>query len=169
MSGAQHQTPIGTVVRLVIPAATVVAWGNLQLQVSLPGHEQQVVHLPLVDGHFRPLVQVEAYVPDVAAGQLYRTREGQLLFGVAAYTADGVPDGTRLISADGGYSYDPQQAVDDLGPLTLVGEVPVVAYAETEPTPAPSVSPTPPPYPGPVDNAQTAFIAPVAELAGRRK
>lgn len=169
MSGAPHQTPLGTVVRLVIPEATVVAWGSLQLQVTLPGHPQEIVHLPLVDEHFGSVVTIEAYVPNVQAGQLYRAAAGQLLYGVAAYTADGVPDGARLVAADGGWSYDPQQAVDVLGPLTLIGEVPVTAYAETEPMPAPPVSPAPPPYPCSVDDQPTAFMAPVVELAGRQK
>lgn len=167
MSGAQHQTPAGTVVRLVIPEATVVAWGSLQLQVTLPGHPQEIIHLPLVDEHFVSVVTVETYVPNVLPGQLYRAAGGQLLYGVGTYTADDIPDGTRLVAADGGWSYDPQQAVDVLGPLTLIDEVPVVAYAEAEPIPAPPVSPAPPPYS--VDDQPTAFMAPVADLAGRRK
>ncbi|MFI6161706.1 hypothetical protein ACIA59_17385 [Micromonospora haikouensis] len=122
MSGTDGRTPPGTLVRLVIPTATVVAHGNLKLQVTLPGH-RDVIHLPLVDEHYQSLVEVCPHVPAVEAGQTWRSvAHGLLLF---AFVAREQPDdvGTvMLICADGGTYYTPTGAVDEFGPLELVGE-----------------------------------------------
>lgn len=139
MSGAHHRTPDGTTVRLVIPAATIVVHGELQIQVTLPGHPDQPVHLPLVDEHFRPVVLVEAYVPDVQAGQIYRGARGELLYAVRIDDTIGVDN--RLVSANGGYLYAADEAVDAFGPLTLVDELPIADY--TAP-PAPELPAAPP-------------------------
>ncbi|MGC5664955.1 hypothetical protein ACN261_31980 [Micromonospora sp. WMMD723] len=121
MSG-QGLTPPGTVLRLVIPEAVVVAHGDLRLQFTMPGHPGEVIHLPLVDGHYRPLVEVHPYVPQVHAGQVWRTAGGVLLFGVLWREQPDDVGVEMLIAADGGAYHTPAAAVETYGPLELVVE-----------------------------------------------
>ncbi|MEU7620511.1 hypothetical protein AB0B27_31090 [Micromonospora rifamycinica] len=119
------RTPAGTVVRLVIPAATIVAHGQLQLQVTLPDHPGDVVHLPLVDGHFQPLVEVHPHAPRVEPGQTWRSVHHGVTFFAVCWRPE--PDDVgevMLIAVDGGAYYTPERAVEAWGELDLVGEVP---------------------------------------------
>lgn len=116
------RTPAGTLVRLVIPAATVVAHGDLQLQVTLPDHPGQIVHLPLVDEHFGPLIEVHPHAPRVYAGQTWRGMHGDLLFAVRWRREADDAGEDLLIAADGGTYYSAEEAVAAFGRLSLVSE-----------------------------------------------
>ncbi|MBM0205064.1 hypothetical protein JNW90_19900 [Micromonospora sp. STR1s_5] len=133
MSG-YGRTPAGTTVRLVIPAATIVAHGDLQLQVTLPDHPGQTVHIPLVDEHFEPLVEIHPHAPRVYAGQTWRGADGELFFAVRWRRDDGDAGEDYLIAADGGSYYTPEQAAADFGPLVLVGETALVDDNDFLPT-----------------------------------
>lgn len=186
---SSHTRP-GTVVCLVIRAATVVAHGDLQLRVTLPGHPSQVVHLPLVDEHFRPLVEVHPHAPEVRAGQSWRGEGGELLFAVRwrREAADAGED--FLIAADGGGSYTPQEAVAAFGELTLAADAPPAAgwdpdadaggrvngHHDQAPIPAPAPGPAIAPNPGPqhgtlpdpraVDGCGQTLVLPRLSLEG---
>ncbi|MCX4468949.1 hypothetical protein OOK41_01245 [Micromonospora sp. NBC_01655] len=122
MSDQHGRTPAGTLVRLVIPCAEIVAHGNLQLQVRLPGH-RDVIHLPLVDEHYQPLVEVHPHVPKVHAGQTWRTAQDGFLFFAVSWREQSDDVGVEmLIAADGGRYYTPAEAVDEYGQLVLVAE-----------------------------------------------
>ncbi|OKI52874.1 hypothetical protein [Micromonospora sp. CB01531] len=110
--------------RLVIPAATIVAHGELQLQVTLPDHPGDVVHLPLVDEHFQPLVEIHPHIPEVHPGQVWRGADGALLFAIRYQRDDSDPGDTLLIAVNGGLLYGPALAVEEFGPLTLLDERP---------------------------------------------
>lgn len=137
MTAYDRTPPPGTVVRLVIPAATIVAHGELRMQVTLPGHPGDVVHLPRVDEHFEPLVRIHPHAPQVRAGQVWRSADGYLFFGVR-WRPDDTDGGDYLVAADGGGYYTAEQAVDEFGVLTLLGERAPVTY-----TPEPVEPPVP--------------------------
>ncbi|SCL64469.1 hypothetical protein [Micromonospora yangpuensis] len=111
--------PAGTRVRLVIPDATVVAHGNLQLQVRLPDHSE-IIHLPIVDNHFQSIVEVLAHAPRVAPGQTWRSEAGHLFYAVRWRQSEGDAGEPVLIAADSAGAYTPAQAVADFGQLTLL-------------------------------------------------
>lgn len=168
---AYSRTPPGTVVRLVIPTATVVAHGDLQMQVTLPDHPGQVVHLPLVDEHFEALVEVHPHAPRVHTGQTWRGVDGDLLV-VVRYRADPSDVGQDLmVSVEGGGYYTPEQAAAEYGPLTLVdlmerpapapAHAPVPVPVDVDAVPAGAAYRETPPAGRHTDPDSTALIAPV--------
>ncbi|MBX7264951.1 hypothetical protein KIF24_02020 [Micromonospora sp. Llam7] len=146
------RTPPGTVVRLVIPEATIVSHGDLQMRVTLPGCRGDIVTLPLVDEHFHPLVEIQPYVPALEPGQTWRGADGTLLHSIHYRREPDDHGETLLIAPVSGFMYGPALAVDYFGPLTLLAERP--AYDETWLPPAP-VAPEPA-VPSPVSPATPA-------------
>ncbi|GAB3856707.1 hypothetical protein GCM10029963_53530 [Micromonospora andamanensis] len=153
---AYDRTPPGTTVRLVIPEATIVSHGHLQMRVTLPDHPGDVVALPLVDEHFRPLVEIHPYVPALEPGQTWRGADGTLLHSIHYRREPDDAGGTFLIAPITGLIYGPELAVDEFGPLTLLAERP--AYDETWLPPAPvALEPAAPAPPPPVSPAAPAI------------
>ncbi|WP_431728242.1 hypothetical protein [Verrucosispora sp. TAA-831] len=135
------RTPPGTTVRLVIPEATIVAHGDLQMRITLPGHPGDIVTLPLRDGRFQDLVEIHPHLPELHPGQTWRGTDGTLLHAVQDRQDAGDVGETLLVSAVNGLHYTRELAIGTFGPLTLLGEL--APYDECWLAPAP-VAPEPP-------------------------
>lgn len=150
------RTPPGTTVRLVIPEATIVAHGDLQMRITLPDHPGDIVTLPMRDTRFQDLVEIHPHLPTLHPGQTWRGADGTLLHAVQERRNATDVGETLLVSVVDGLHYTRDLAIEHFGSLTLLGEL--APHDETWLPPAP-VAPEPP---APVPLAPESPAAPAS-------